>query len=108
PAPRIVRKVNGAYALEHENPEGIGRTANFFGNFGVMARAYAYIIQLGREGLIQVSEQAVLNANYMMSQLRGHFDIPYDQTCMHECVLSAGKQLAHDVHAIDIAKYLID
>jgi glycine dehydrogenase subunit 2 len=108
PAPRIVKKANGAFAVEHENPEGIGRTANFFGNFGVMVRAYAYILQLGKEGLIQVSEQAVLNANYIMSQLKEHFDLPYDQTCMHECVFSASKQLQHGVHAIDVAKYLID
>jgi glycine cleavage system P protein (glycine dehydrogenase) subunit 2 len=108
PTPRIIKRVNGSYAVEHENPEGIGRTANFFGNFGVMARAYAYIVQQGKEGLIQVSEQAVLNANYVMSQLREHYDLPYDQTCMHECVFSASKQLQHGVHAIDVAKYLID
>jgi glycine dehydrogenase subunit 2 len=94
--------------VEHENPEGIGRTANFFGNFGVMVKAYAYIVQQGRDGLINVSEQAVLNANYIMSRLKDVYEVPYDQTCMHECVFSASKQLAHDVHAIDIAKYLID
>jgi glycine dehydrogenase subunit 2 len=108
PAPRIVKKPTGTYTVEHENPEGIGRTANFFGNFGVMVKAYAYIVQQGRSGLITVSEQAVLNANYVMSRLKDVFDLPYDQTCMHECVFSASKQLAHDVHAIDIAKYLID
>ena len=108
PAPRIIRKANGAYSVEHENPEGIGRTANFFGNFGVMAKAYAYIVQQGKEGLVRVTEQAVLNANYIMSQLKSHFELPYDQTCMHECVFSASRQLQHHVHAIDIAKYLID
>jgi len=108
PNPRIVRKGDGSFAIDRDNPRSIGRTANFFGNFGVMAKAYAYIIQQGKEGLIRVSEQAVLNANYIMSQLKAYYDLPYDQTCMHECVFSASRQLKHDVHAIDIAKYLID
>jgi glycine cleavage system P protein (glycine dehydrogenase) subunit 2 len=108
PQPRIVMDDDGKLLLETTNPGTIGRTANFFGNFGVMARAYAYIIMLGREGLIQVSEQAVLNANYIKEKLKAYYDLPYDMTCMHECVFSASKQLAHGVHAIDIAKYLID
>ena len=108
PTPRVTMQANGSFALETRNPQSIGRLANFFGNFGVMIRAYAYIIMLGREGLIEVSEQAVLNANYMMAQLKGHFDVPFDLTCMHECVFSAARQLKHGVHAIDIAKYLID
>ena len=73
-----------------------------------MVKAYGYIAMLGREGLIQVSEQAVLNANYIMSRLKEYYDLPYATTCMHECVFSASKQLKHGVHAIDIAKYLID
>jgi len=63
---------------------------------------------LGREGLIEASELAVLNANYVMSRLKDLYDLPYDQTCMHECVFSAGRQTPHGVHAIDIAKFLID
>jgi glycine dehydrogenase subunit 2 len=108
PTPRIIRKADASYAIDRDNPRSIGRTANFFGNFGVMAKAYAYILQQGREGLIRVSEQAVLNANYIMGRLKAHYDLPYDQTCMHECVFSASRQLKNDVHAIDIAKYLID
>jgi len=108
PSPRIVKKDDGSFAIDRDNPRSIGRTANFFGNFGVMAKAYAYILQQGKEGLIRVSEQAVLNANYIMSRLKAYYDLPYDQTCMHECVFSASRQLQHDVHAIDIAKYLID
>jgi glycine dehydrogenase subunit 2 len=73
-----------------------------------MVKAYTYMIMLGREGLIQVSEQAVLNANYMKEKLKDWFDLPYSQTCMHEVVFSASKQLAQGVHAIDIAKFLID
>ncbi|HIJ87685.1 MAG TPA: aminomethyl-transferring glycine dehydrogenase subunit GcvPB [Desulfuromonadales bacterium] len=108
PQPRIVMDGGGKLLLETANPGTIGRTANFFGNFGVMAKAYAYIIMLGREGLIEVSEQAVLNANYIKEKLKGYYDLPYDMTCMHEVVFSASKQLEHGVHAIDIAKFLID
>ncbi len=107
PLPRIVKNDSG-FILETTNPASIGRTANFFGNFGVMVKAYAYILLLGREGLIRVSEQAVLNANYIMARLKGHYDLPYDFTCMHECVFSASRQVKQGVHALDIAKYLID
>jgi glycine dehydrogenase subunit 2 len=107
PTPRIIK--NGdVFSLETENPGSIGRTANFFGNFGVMVKAYAYILMLGREGLIRVSEQAVLNANYIMAQLKPYYDLPYDFTCMHECVFSASRQVKQGVHALDIAKFLID
>ncbi len=108
PQPRIIMDEDGKLLLETTNPGTIGRTANFFGNFGVMVKAYAYIIMLGREGLIQVSEQAVLNANYIKEKLKPYYNLPYDMICMHECVFSASKQLEHGVHAIDIAKFLID
>ncbi|GAB7024790.1 aminomethyl-transferring glycine dehydrogenase subunit GcvPB [Geotalea toluenoxydans] len=108
PGPRIVKLADGRCGLEKNNPLSIGRVANFFGNFGVIVKAYAYITMLGRDGLIQVSEQAVLNANYMLARLKEHFDVPFDQTCMHECVFSASRQVKQGVHAIDIAKYLID
>ena len=107
PTPRVVKKDDGSFSVE-AHPEGIGRVSDFFGNFGIMARAYAYITLLGGEGLIEVSEQAVLNANYMMARLKVEYDLPFDTTCMHECVFSASRQLKNGVHAIDIAKYLID
>ncbi len=108
PVPRVIRSADGSFALEQDNPLSIGRIAGFFGNFGVLARAYAYITMLGREGLIRVSEQAVLNANYIQSRLKEYYDLPYDMTCMHECVFSAARQLKQGVHALDIAKFLID
>lgn len=108
PVPRIVMNDEGVLQLEVDRPVSIGRTAAFYGNFGVMVKAYAYIIMLGRDGLVQVSEQAVLNANYIKERLKPYYDLPYDTTCMHECVFSASRQTAHGVHAIDIAKYLID
>ncbi|UPU35650.1 aminomethyl-transferring glycine dehydrogenase subunit GcvPB [Geomonas paludis] len=107
PTPRVVRREDGSYAVE-DHPEGIGRVSDFFGNFAIMARAYAYITMLGREGLVEVSEQAVLNANYIMARLKEEYDLPFDQTCMHECVFSASRQVQNGVHAIDVAKYLID
>jgi glycine dehydrogenase subunit 2 len=108
PQPRIAMDDEGTFVLETSRPASIGRAANFYGNFGIMVRAYAYIIMLGREGLIRVSEQAVLNANYIKERLKPYYDLPYDQACMHECVFSASRQLARGVHAIDIAKFLID
>uniref|UniRef100_C6DYX2 glycine dehydrogenase (aminomethyl-transferring) n=1 Tax=Geobacter sp. (strain M21) TaxID=443144 RepID=C6DYX2_GEOSM len=107
PTPRVQRKGDGSFAVA-AHPEGIGRVSDFFGNFAIMARAYAYITLLGCEGLIEVSEHAVLNANYMMARLKGEYELPFEQTCMHECVFSASRQLKDGVHAIDIAKYLID
>jgi glycine dehydrogenase subunit 2 len=107
PGPRVVKKEDGSFTLESRGG-GIGRVSDFFGNFGIMARAYAYITLLGREGLIEVSEMAVLNANYMMARLKEEYDLPFDTTCMHECDFSASRQAADGVHAIDIAKYLID
>ena len=108
PSPRIVKNGESSFTIEGRNSGSIGRTASFFGNFGVMVKAYAYIIMLGKEGLIQVSEQAVLNANYIKERLKAYYDLPYDTLCMHECVFSASKQAANGVHAIDIAKFLID
>jgi glycine cleavage system P protein (glycine dehydrogenase) subunit 2 len=108
PVPTIRKKEDDSFTVISDNPWSIGRTANFFGNFGVMVKAYAYMVMLGREGLIKVSEQAVLNANYVMNRLKDDYDLPYDQTCMHECVFSASRQAKNGVHAIDIAKYLID
>jgi glycine dehydrogenase subunit 2 len=108
PAPRLTKSSDGNYALEPHNPLSIGRMAGFYGNFGILARAYAYIIMLGREGLIRVSEQAVVNANYLKSSLKDYYDLPYDLPCMHECVFSAARQLQQGVHALDIAKFLID
>ena len=108
PTSVVVQRPDGTYALDYERDDSIGYIAPFYGNFGVILRAYAYILTLGREGLIRVSENAVLNANYLLAKLKGHYDLPYDQPCMHEFVLSASRQEAKGVHALDIAKGLID
>ena len=90
-------------------PKTIGRMGAFHGNFGALVRAWAYISTLGREGVPQISEDAVINANYILTGLRGHYDLPYDRTCMHEAVFSAsGLKRRHGVRALDVAKRLID
>ncbi len=86
----------------------IGRLKAFYGNFGVCLKAYTYIRMLGAAGLREASENAVLNANYVLSRLKGIYPLPYDRTCMHEFVLSGHLPDAPDVHTIDIAKRLMD
>ncbi|MDD3087996.1 MAG: aminomethyl-transferring glycine dehydrogenase subunit GcvPB [Candidatus Omnitrophica bacterium] len=108
PISRVARRDEGTYFLDYQNHKTIGYIAPFYGNFAVILKAYAYILALGREGLIEVSENAVLSANYCLSRLRDYFDLPFDKICMHECVFSASRQLKNGVHALDIAKYLID
>ncbi len=103
-----VRKDGDVYALDYEHPQSIGYVAPFYGNFGVVLKAYAYILRLGREGLIRVAEHAVLNANYLRKRLESHLEIPYDRICMHEFVASAATQAAGGVRAVDLAKALLD
>jgi len=106
PAP-VVEKDGDALVLA--TPErSIGRMGLFHGHFGVLLRAYAYIRTLGAEGLRQVSENAVINANYVLARLREAYQLPYDRRCMHEVVLSGSRQRARGVRTWDIAKRLID
>jgi len=108
PTPIVRREVsNGSYVLAA--PErSIGRVGLFHGNFGVIVRAYAYIRSLGAAGLREVSDNAVLNANYVLARLRGAYRLPYDRRCMHEVLLSGSRQKAKGVKTLDIAKRLID
>ena len=108
PVARVVKKDDGWYALEYDFPDSIGYIAPFYGNFLVILKAYVYILRLGRDGLTRVSENAVLNANYIMRRLSPYYNLSYDHTCMHECVLSASRQAKKGVSALDIAKGLID
>ena len=90
-------------------PQSIGKMGTFHGNFGALVRAYSYIRTLGNEGIRSVSRDAIINANYILSQLRGYYDLPYDRHCMHEVVFSARNlKRAHGVSALDVAKRLID
>lgn len=108
PSPRITLK-NGKYEFEGKPAESIGRMKSFYGNFLVIVKALTYILTLGGEGLKDASENAVLNANYMMHQLKDSFDIPFAGHCMHEFVISL-EGLKHDkgVSALDFAKTLLD
>jgi glycine dehydrogenase subunit 2 len=108
PISRVEKRKDNTYSLEYNYPKSIGYIAPFYGNFLIVLRAYTYTMLLGAEGLKEVSENAVLNANYLMHRLKDVYDLPYDQPCMHEFVLSAKRQAAKGVHAMDIAKALID
>ncbi len=108
PGPLPVEFEDGSFGLgwpEHT----IGRVRSFYGNFGVLVRAYAYIRALGGEGLREVAEQAVLSANYLKAKLEGAFEVPYGRTCMHEFVMSGSKQKRESgVRTLDMAKRLLD
>ncbi len=108
PTSRVMKRADGTYALEYHFQNTIGYIAPFYGNFGIILRAYAYMLVLGREGMRKVSEAAVINANYVRVKLNAAFHEPYARTCMHECVLSAKKQADGGVHALDICKALLD
>jgi len=107
PVPRIVRNENG-YTMREDFPDTIGRLSAFQGNVAIALRAYAYVRQLGAGGLKQVSESAVLGANYLLQKFKAHFDLPYGERCMHEFVASAANVKAQDVRAYDIAKRMLD
>lgn len=107
PAP-TVKEQNGVYRLAGAGPLSIGRVKSFYGNFGVVVRAYAYLRSLGAQGLREVAQNAVLNANYIRKALEEDYDLPCGRPCMHEVVISAARQKALGVSALDIAKRLID
>ena len=105
----VVEKQGEKYVLNSDRPLSIGKVQSFYGNFGVMVKAYTYIRALGAAGLKEACQNAVLNANYLRCRLSGHYDIPYDRLCKHEFVASALKQKkANGVTALDVAKSLID
>jgi glycine dehydrogenase subunit 2 len=107
PGPLPTRGKDG-YHWEDAGPLSIGRVRANCGNFLVLVRAYTYIRSNGPDGLRRVSDSAVLNANYVMRALQDDYDLPYDRACMHEFVFSANRQKRQDVHALDIAKRLLD
>jgi len=108
PISRVVKLKDGRFFLDYDQPKSIGYMAPFYGNFGVYLKAYAYIVRLGREGLIRASENAVLAANYLRKRLENHFEIPHNRICMHEFTASAVKQAEQGARAVDIAKALLD
>lgn len=99
---------SGKYCLNSDLPASIGRMKAFYGNFGVMVKAYTYIRALGGEGLKAASEDAVLNANYLKSLLARHFYSPFDRYCKHEFIVTPKNLKEYGVHTLDIAKRLLD
>jgi len=106
PSPLVAKNKKG-YTFTSP-PKSIGSLGAAYGNFGVMVKAYAYIRSLGAEGLKEVSENAVINANYLKEKLKDYYHLPYDRTCMHEVVFSGKWQKAKGVTTLDIAKRLLD
>nr|MDA8211468.1 aminomethyl-transferring glycine dehydrogenase subunit GcvPB [Clostridia bacterium] len=104
----VIGEKEGRYFLDYDRPQSIGKVHSFYGNFGVVVKAYTYLRALGGEGLKAVSEHAVLNANYLMARLKGRFNLPYDRICKHEFVLNSKQQKVHGVHTLDLAKRLLD
>jgi glycine dehydrogenase subunit 2 len=114
PRPQVVRRADGSFDLDQERPKSIGRLRGFQGNYGVFVRSYAYIRSLGAPGLREVSEVAVLNANYLLARLREEgvleqLPVAYERLCMHEFVLSGAPMKRElGIKTLDLAKRLLD
>ena len=107
PMPLVVKK-SEHYHFDFGSENSIGRLHSFYGNFLVMVRAYVYMLTAGPEGMKEISENAILNANYLKESLREYYDLPFDRKCMHEFVLSGERQKKQGVKTLDIAKRLMD
>jgi len=107
PKPLVVKTIDG-YRFDYDRPQSIGKVKGFYGNFGILVRAYAYILAHGKEGLCQVSRDAILSANYLRNRLSRYFTVPHKQPCMHEFVLSGNLQKARGVSTANMAKRLLD
>ncbi len=107
PGPRL-KKIGDRWTWNYDLPQSIGRVRAFYGNFGVLIRALAYIMAHGGDGLRRATLDALLNANYIRNKLEAHYDIPYKSPTMHECVFSDERQAKKGVRTGDIAKRLID
>ena len=107
PIPVLI-KDGDRFQMDEDRPSSIGKVSTFYGNIGVVIRAYGYIRMLGTEGLEKVAEVAVLNANYLFKKLRGHYRVPFPTQPMHELVVSASELKKKGVSALDVAKRLID
>jgi len=106
PVPCIISTENGI-VCDNDNDRSIGRIKAFWGNFGIILRAYVYILSLGSKGLKRVGQVAVLNANYLRTQLQKRYNLPYNRICQHEFVLS-DKDMPNEITTEDIAKRLLD
>lgn len=108
PIPKLIKNENGKYNWKSDIPDSIGRLHTFFGNFGILVRAYVYIRMLGDEGLKSMTRNAIINANYLKNKLKDVYNIPFTEGTLHEFVASGINQKAKGVKALDIAKALLD
>jgi glycine dehydrogenase subunit 2 len=108
PAPTVEQKADGSYFLDYARPRSIGRLRSFYGNFGMMVRAYTYLREMGAEGLKGATDLAVLNANYLRVLLGEEWHVAYDRSCMHEVVISDKSLKNTGVTTLDVAKRLLD
>jgi glycine dehydrogenase subunit 2 len=108
PQPKVTRFKDHYSFDATSNENSIGKISSFYGNFGIIVRAYTYIKSLGLDGLKNVSKSAIINANYLLSLLKDYYDLPYKNIPMHEFVLSGERQKKHGVKTLDIAKRLLD
>jgi len=104
----VVAKDGDRFSLNWDREQSIGKVKGFFGNFGILVRAYSYILAHGREGLCQVSRDAILSANYLKNRLKDQYTVAYPQPCMHEFVLSGNRQKERGVSTAHIAKRMLD
>ena len=104
----VIAKNGDKYFLDYDRPQSIGKVKDFYGHFAILVRAYTYILTMGSDGLRKASTNAVLNANYLLSQLKENYNVPYDTICMHEFVLGGLKNTETGVTTLDVAKGLID
>ncbi|MFT3923677.1 MAG: aminomethyl-transferring glycine dehydrogenase subunit GcvPB [Myxococcales bacterium] len=108
PTPTVERRDDNTYYLDYARPKSVGRLRTFYGNFGMMVRAYTYLREMGAEGLKQATDLAVLNANYLRACLAEQWHVAYDRSCMHEVVISDKLLKASGVTTLDVAKRLLD
>jgi glycine dehydrogenase subunit 2 len=104
----VVARDGERFFLDWDRDQSIGKVKGFFGNFGILVRAYTYILAHGREGLCQVSRDAILSANYLKNRLKEQYIVAYPQPCMHEFVLSGSRQKERGVSTANIAKRMLD
>jgi glycine dehydrogenase subunit 2 len=108
PVPLVEKAEDGRFFLDYDRPQSVGKMRTFYGNFGVLVRAFTYMRSLGADGLRRVSEMAVLNANYVMEGIRDVYSTPFERRCMHEFVVSAAPLKEYGIRALDVAKRLLD
>ena len=104
----LVKKEDNKFYFDYKVKNSIGRLRSFHGNFGVLIRAYAYILRLGGDGLLRVAQNSTLSANYIKEELKKHYQVAFSKKCMHEVVFTCQNQRERGASALDIAKRLID